>query len=709
MTSGDQHDAEAASPAEPPQLQDGPGQGGSASALPSMHDEATAAYGGWDDGADWIGEPVRWTLGDQYPELTHLAWMSVDAAELRPFLLRGRSGHLVVEWLHTNGYYLIGDVLDVTEEEILDWPGIGRGKQAVLVGFFRDIASNALSLLESRASDSAAPSIAPATTASVSPAASPMHPALARIAAWARLSTGARTWGEVRDALSSAPVPEDVAAEVTGLDGRALPDEPALRSAADVASAWIAGLDDREAAILQGRLLQAPASTLDDIGKPFGVSRERVRQLESRLKTRLGDLIQLDSWRPVRWRLFDLRERLGSYAPTDRADALLDRQDDGLSAALLLWLADYRHDAGALRRDGYSPPDVSRLPRLEPDLPLLDEEQIRTALIADGVRPELVDWAIDSIDGIARHDGQLVVWPRSIVEKSYAVLAVRGTPMTAEELAGEIGGDISVRSLRNRLLEDPRMCRVTRTAIGLRAWGGEEYTTLVDLMSTALEEHGPTTISALIEDLVRRFRVNPTSVLAYSTAPLFVVENGTIRLRRPEEPYLLRLAPEQVPGLYRDGDNLLIWNVAADHDIMRGSGRALPAEVAAFLGVTAGARLLLSNAVRDVPISWLETSHMGPNVGSLKALAETAGAEQGDHLHVRFDRTSNSISLEVSAERPEAITIAAQVAWLTGLPSYRCADRTSLAEAVQVQPEKLVDALRARGDDLVSDLASQLP
>lgn len=704
MTTGDHRDPQPAAATQTSQPHDALGGTSSTSTSPSAQEKLTTAHGSWDDGADWVGEPVRWTLGDEYPELTHLAWMSVDAAELRPFLLHRPSGHLVVEWLHSNGCYLIGDVLDVTDEEVLAWPGIGKGKQTVLLGFLRDVAANALPMLQARISGPVSPPTPP-----VSSTASPMHPALARIAAWARLNTAAHTWGEVRDALASGPVPEDVQQAVADLHDQPLPDKPALCSAEDMVSAWLADLDDRDTAILHERLLEAPACTLDEIGKRFGVSRERVRQLETKLKTRLDELLQRESSRPVRWRIFDIRERLGSFAPSERADALLLPQDDEVTSVLLLWLAGYRRVADCMRRDGYSPPDASLLPRLEPDLPLLDEDQIRTALIADGVRPDLVDWVIGTIDAIARRDGQLVIWPRSIVEKSYALLAVRGTPMTSDELAAEIGGDISIRSLRQRLFEDPRMCRATRSTIGLKAWGGEEYTTLVDLMCTAVEEHGATPISSLVEDLVRRFSVNPTSVLAYSAAPIFVVDNGTIRLRRPDEPFRPRLAPEEVPGLYRDGDDHLVWNIAADHDLMRGSGRAFPAEIAAFLGVTAGTRLLLSNAVRDVPVSWLETSHMGPNIGSLKALAESAGAEQGDHLHVRFDRSSNAVSIQISPERPDAITIAAQVAWLTGLPPHRCADRTSLAEAVQVQPDSLVDALRARGDALVSDLASQLP
>jgi RNA polymerase sigma-32 factor len=43
------------------------------------------------------------------------------------------------------------------------------------------------------------------------------------------------------------------------------------------------GLSDRDTRILRGRLLAGEPLTLAELGKEFGVSRERVRQLEARL------------------------------------------------------------------------------------------------------------------------------------------------------------------------------------------------------------------------------------------------------------------------------------------------------------------------------------------------------------------------------------------------------------------------------------------
>jgi RNA polymerase sigma-32 factor len=52
-------------------------------------------------------------------------------------------------------------------------------------------------------------------------------------------------------------------------------------------------LDERERAILDQRLLgDGDEVTLADIGKQFGLSRERVRQLEARLKSKLKRALQ---------------------------------------------------------------------------------------------------------------------------------------------------------------------------------------------------------------------------------------------------------------------------------------------------------------------------------------------------------------------------------------------------------------------------------
>ena len=68
---------------------------------------------------------------------------------------------------------------------------------------------------------------------------------------------------------------------------------------------FAAGLDERERRILDARILAEEPRTLQELGQEFGVTRERVRQLEARLVARLGEhlkqhMIDFEFYAPAR-------------------------------------------------------------------------------------------------------------------------------------------------------------------------------------------------------------------------------------------------------------------------------------------------------------------------------------------------------------------------------------------------------------------------
>lgn len=84
------------------------------------------------------------------------------------------------------------------------------------------------------------------------------------------------------------------------LDGASEPEQPdqlvedhqLRRAVSQKAEQVAATLDERDRAIFEERLIAEKPTTLNDLGARFGVSRERARQLEERLKTRLRPLFQ---------------------------------------------------------------------------------------------------------------------------------------------------------------------------------------------------------------------------------------------------------------------------------------------------------------------------------------------------------------------------------------------------------------------------------
>jgi RNA polymerase sigma-32 factor len=53
-----------------------------------------------------------------------------------------------------------------------------------------------------------------------------------------------------------------------------------------------AGLKDKEAVIYRERLLNEQPLTLREIGEKYGISRERVRQIEERVKKKLKNYLK---------------------------------------------------------------------------------------------------------------------------------------------------------------------------------------------------------------------------------------------------------------------------------------------------------------------------------------------------------------------------------------------------------------------------------
>jgi RNA polymerase sigma-32 factor len=68
---------------------------------------------------------------------------------------------------------------------------------------------------------------------------------------------------------------------------------------------FAAGLEPRERRILDARILAEEPRTLQELGAEFGVTRERVRQLEARLVARLAEhlkqhMIDFEFYSPAR-------------------------------------------------------------------------------------------------------------------------------------------------------------------------------------------------------------------------------------------------------------------------------------------------------------------------------------------------------------------------------------------------------------------------
>lgn len=483
----------------------------------------------------------------------------------------------------------------------------------------------------------------------------------------------------------------------------------------------LGSFDEREDLILRDRILARAGrlSTLDELGSRLGVTRERVRQIEQRV---VKSLLK-SAHGAVGRRSTSLAARLGAAVPlgsTPFEDSLrwvirdVDVSMAALGADVLLYLAGpYKEDDGWLIRS----PDQGRLTAARSDLlssvdegDVLAPADVTKVLTSAGILEPLHERWIDHLDLFRRTQHGLLRWDGSTLDKLYRLLRLRGQPATTEELLSELGETLNPRGIRARLMEDSRFVRINlRGEFALPEWGHDEYTGIADEITEELDRRGGSvSVSALIALLVDQYGVSESSVRTYAQAPRFVVEEGMVRLRRADEPYEVSCSIAETRGCYQLSPSQLSWLVTVDTDILRGSGRALPTAVAAFLNVRPGGQLRLrldhSPDGATTPIAWNLTSTAGPAIGSLRSLALGAGAGHGSLLKVVFDSDVGTIGgTLVETRHFDVLDPCQQIAELTGLSVGEGDPVEVMARALRVPQVAVRRTLRSRGDGQVAD------
>ena len=250
------------------------------------------------------------------------------------------------------------------------------------------------------------------------------------------------------------------------------------------------------------------------------------------------------------------------------------------------------------------------------------------------------------------------------------------------------------------LANDSRLIKVNRTHWGLASWDLPEYAGIAESMRNLLEESGGSVnIDEMVGEMRGVFGVAESSVHFYCAAPLFVVEGSTLRLRTPQdEPY--RYAPDllsRTPGVYDLGPKRLGRLLKVDRNILRGSGAPLTHAAGAILGITVNSDLFFTNSHGDrVRISFPETSHVGPTMGSVRQIAERLSAKEGDYLTLVLDGSELSVTglvTDICDWSPGWDVVGR----LTGLEAPADLDR--LAKTLQCTPREVRSLLKERGDD----------
>jgi xanthosine utilization system XapX-like protein len=379
--------------------------------------------------------------------------------------------------------------------------------------------------------------------------------------------------------------------------------------------------------------------TLQLIATERGVSRERIRQLERQFEKRLNAEVIDRPESPIAIAAYRLAEQLGPLFRRTAVDSAIvavvaDPEPvlrERHRVVLLLNLAGpYEHDREWLCRQGLREEATAVLARLTAETPSVSPASVAEELSAACVpADDFVAW-LEGVAGYRVIGEQVVPWGRSLADKGVAILALRGRPMTLEEIFGELGERRSIRSFKNQMQGDPRVRRRGLKHYGLLVWGGEEYTSVVDEMMQEIERQGGRVdLEELAGGLAESFGISPASVRMYATGPQFDVdEAGVVSVSLNP-----RVVPETKPlALTRSCFRLptgWAYRRTVDHDVLRGSGSSIPLGFAKELGLIPGETKRLRSPHGRLHCAW--RSHVA-QLGSLRPIALAVGASEGDYL-----------------------------------------------------------------------------
>ena len=213
---------------------------------------------------------------------------------------------------------------------------------------------------------------------------------LFQFARWAMAETDAQNLGEAIAMLVQTAPTNEAWKPVASIHLTDLAEPPSHPY--EVLDEWLKQKNPRWQAIFLARLARKgdSVSTLEELGKRFGVTRERIRQIEARSRRSLARFIASDAALPLRWRAATLRRSLGVAAPLGVVEHLL-RAPAGCNdySGILLEIAgpyDRNHDWLTLRSKGSDDPTSRILARAD-EVGRIDREFATS---------QLTEWGLDA-------------------------------------------------------------------------------------------------------------------------------------------------------------------------------------------------------------------------------------------------------------------------------------------------------------------------
>ncbi len=419
-------------------------------------------------------------------------------------------------------------------------------------------------------------------------------------------------------------------------------------------------LSEVEQTILHKRMLNHNPLTLEELGETANLTRERIRQVEKRIESRLhhpaitGPAVKC--W--IGMLAILLRHKLGPITnPHD-----LDTQ---VSATFPVPDNPTEHDRPIaemarylLQQElGYSSagdfclsPEVTTVTRqldsqskaLADDLGLLDEVALQEACLPN--ETWLTYWdALLKQAGLHRLSNHLALRDTSKARVKAALLSI-GHPATKEEI-GELcnlkpdraGAQLSLLT---------GVVRADKYRWGLTEWVDDEYEGIpAEIIQRINEDGGSTRLNRLLEELPRMFGVTAGSVEAYAKSAQFHIRDGYVSIADPST-IKLRSLEDVIHG--RTDDGLPFWSFKVERRYFDGYSLAgLPVEIAKALGCKPDnsnrVPVITPKDCDSVSVRWPLASLTGASLGYLAEPLRLLDAKEGQTIQLILETSGVSL------------------------------------------------------------------
>ncbi len=419
----------------------------------------------------------------------------------------------------------------------------------------------------------------------------------------------------------------------------------ALRSDVQIGahfSAVLSGLDDRCRLIARARTYARSPQRLAALGDRFGVSRERARQLEVRLRWSVDQSIGEVIRKAAEW----LTRAVGQAAPPWKFRKVLglfvgDATVEWREAAEVAVMAagGYKYLDGVVGNAGFRE-FIAKARQCAPDLAnaagVIDELVMRDAIGAQAA-PEWESLVRNA--GLVRLQGQLVLRDTRRA-RVFIALERMDRPSDRQTIARESGlRDNS--SLSSLLSSDPLFVRFTKDKWGLQEWTDEPYGGVVDALVKRIEEGGgQARIDQLVREIPIQFDVLPATVRNYLGTRKFEIVGDFVRVVEAPSAPEQDLSDARDVAWAPDGTPALRFTVGEHH--LKGNSQKISPAIAQHLGVGLDRSVKIPfrypEGVQDASVIWRSYDPNGPEIGRLREALSACAVDPGDEVFLLLRR-----------------------------------------------------------------------